>query len=204
MDQNAHSKPPIIAMNRLDNLVDGVFAIAMTILVLAVSVPTLKSANQEKELLEFLASNFHDFYNYAVSFLILGALWVSHAAQLRHLERTRPRHLWLNLTVLMLVCLVPFTTSLCGDYPHLLTARMLFHGNLLAVGIAMFVQWRVGLADTSLFKANDSQGGGRDEVLENLLLPIASLAGALAAIWIPAWSNLVYFVIPLVKNRLRK
>ena len=97
--------------SRLEAFSDGVFAIAATLLVLALRVPSDSS-----DLAGALARLWPAYAAYLVSFLTIGIIWVNHHSLLAHCRRVDRRFLYLNLLLLIAVGIVPFPTALVGQY----------------------------------------------------------------------------------------
>ena len=87
---------------RVETLSDGVFAVAMTLLVLGLSVPIISGASIETELQRKLMELLPKLFLYFFSFLILGALWVNHHFLFRSLKQSNSRIVWLNMIMLMI------------------------------------------------------------------------------------------------------
>lgn len=122
---------------RLETLVDGVFAIAMTILVLEVKVPELADRRSAEELLHALLHHGYVIGAYVVSFAMLGLFWVWHhrlAEQVREIDLPL---LVCALTFLALVCFFPFASALLGRYPSNLAALLVY---VPVIGLILLVQ----------------------------------------------------------------
>lgn len=122
---------------RLETLVDGVFAIAMTILVLEIKVPELADRNSPGELLTALAHHGYVIGAYFFSFAMLGLFWVWHH---RLAEKVRELDLPLlvcALVFLALVCFFPFASALLGRYPANLTALLIY---VPVIGVILLMQ----------------------------------------------------------------
>lgn len=194
---------PLLRVNRLEALTDGVFAISMTILVLGISVPTLNEYPNPIQLLGALRSIWPAFFHYALSFLILGRVWIAltHLAEL--IQYTDRTHLYLNLLILMMAALIPFSTSLIADYPAIYVAEFLFHMNMLLLGLAIYGQLRYAIRNRGLSKqALDKKSIMQLELL-NCTLPAVALIGMLITIWLPRWSTAPYFLILVIPSFIR-
>src|SRR5437867_12674888 len=97
---------------RVEAFSDGVFAIAITLLILAVGIDPRFHGDLGKELIDLWPS----YIAYAVSFLTIGIMWVNHHTIFRHIERVDRRFLLLNLMLLMLIAFVPFPTRIAAEF----------------------------------------------------------------------------------------
>lgn len=187
----------LLRPNRLEALSDGVYSIAMTILVLELVVPVPQPSETEAQLAAKLAAMWPQFLNYGVSFIILGVFWVLNTHQSHLVDRTDRVYLWWNLWVLMMVVLVPFNTSLQTGYPDLITAETLFHLNLLAAGMGLYLAWRhacrAGLIALHL-KPEEALKASHLA----LILPLFSVVGLPLGFVLPNGSVLLYLFAPMV------
>jgi uncharacterized membrane protein len=99
-------------MNRLEAFSDGVFAIAITLLVLEIAVP----AGSEDDLLGAIVGEWPSYLAYLVSFATIGAVWVAHSVITEHVESADPPFLRINLLLLFFVSFLPFPTRLLAEY----------------------------------------------------------------------------------------
>ena len=126
--------------NRLETFADGVFAIAITLLVLEIKIP-----DPHENLGTALLAQWPSFAAYVTSFLTIGVMWVSHHQMFTIIRRTTPTFLFLNVLFLLPVAFVPFPTALVAA--HILdegarTTAVLVYGAVSVVIAVMFnVLW---------------------------------------------------------------
>ena len=124
-------------VSRLEAFSDGVFAIAATLLVLELRVPT-----DGGDLARELVALWPAYAAYLVSFMTIGIIWVNHHTLLEHCRRVDRRFLYLNLLLLIAVGIVPFPTALVGRYilsEGAATAALVVYGLgavLIAIGFS--------------------------------------------------------------------
>ena len=99
--------------SRLEAFSDGVFAIAITLLVLEIVVPHIEEPGQ---LGQAILDLWPSYLAYATSFLTIGIMWINHHTVFRQLGETDHRFLFINLGLLMCISFVPFPTTLLADY----------------------------------------------------------------------------------------
>ncbi|HKD26108.1 MAG TPA: TMEM175 family protein [Xanthobacteraceae bacterium] len=143
------------SVERLTALCDGVFAVAMTLLVLDLRVPTteaveqlIKTTHQNKEyaLLSQLAPLGFRFIPYMMSFLTLGVFWVAQQTHLNHLIVRSNRHLtWIHIGFLLAVTLIPFSTGLLAEFMAYRIALVVYWFNLFLIGVALFGSWHCAM-----------------------------------------------------------
>jgi len=123
---------------RLCALTDGVFAIAITLLVLDLKLPE----NPDTPIAVSILNALPKFYSWIISFFALGILWLQHHTILAQLRRVDMTSLWLNLVLLLFVSVTPWTTSLLGTYHHQQPlAVVIFSGGLGLAWLAMSLMW---------------------------------------------------------------
>jgi uncharacterized membrane protein len=101
-----------VSPNRLEAFSDGVFAIAITLLVLDLHVPAPGSGTLGHELL----AQWPSYAAYVVSFFTIGIIWINHHAAFNRLRAVDHSILIWNLALLLTVGILPFTTSLMATY----------------------------------------------------------------------------------------
>jgi uncharacterized membrane protein len=130
-------------LDRLAALSDGVFAIAMTLLVLDLRVPANHiMQGQQHYLLSELLKMAPNILTYFMSFLTLGIFWVGQQTQLNYFARS-DRHLsWIHLGYLLAVTLVPFSTALLSAFVTSRTALVIYWFNIFLMGLMLYVSIR--------------------------------------------------------------
>jgi len=140
-------RPGLRRTARLEAFSDGVFAIAITLLVLDLAVPVTKTS--ENHLLDAIGDEWPGYLGYVVSFATVGALWLGHNAITDYLDRADTTLLRLNLLLLFFVSFLPFPTRLLSEYIRSDQAERVavtFYGlTLLVAGALLSVFWRYAL-----------------------------------------------------------
>ena len=129
------------ALARLAALSDGVFAFAMTLLVLDIHVPPIGTVHNEGELWRALLALLPGFVMYAMSFLTLGIFWIGQQTQLNHLQRSDRDLAWLHILYLAAVALMPFSTRLLAEFIEYRTALLVYWCNIFILGITLYCTW---------------------------------------------------------------
>jgi len=140
-------RPGLRRTARLEAFSDGVFAIAITLLVLDLAVPA--TTHSEQDLLGAIGDEWHGYLGYLVSFATVGALWLGHNAITDYLDRADTTLLRLNLLLLLFVSFIPFPTRLLSEYVATEQAERVavtFYGlTLLTAAALLSVLWRYAL-----------------------------------------------------------
>lgn len=125
---------------RLAGLSDALFAIVLTLLVLELKLPEAAHALGDAALAQAFAKLWPKLLAYLLTFLVAGLYWVAHHWSLAQIARYDRRLLWLNLSFLLSVSLLPFSTSLLGEGPSALGWR-LYAGNVALAGLGLSALW---------------------------------------------------------------
>jgi uncharacterized membrane protein len=131
----------MVGTKRIEALADGVFAIVMTLLVLELAVPHLAEPSTSDALLKELLGLRPKVIVYVLSFTVLGFFWTFHHRQLDLIVRNNGMFLWANIFFLMVVALIPFSTSLIGDYPTNRVAIIVYGSNFFVACQVLLLQW---------------------------------------------------------------
>jgi uncharacterized membrane protein len=144
---------------RLEAFSDGVFAIAITLLVLELHSPQLEEGQR---LWPALVHEWPQFAAYLTSFAILGIMWVNHHSMFREIKRADRGLMFLNLLLLLWVTLLPFPTSMFAEHLqddsiNASVAAAVYSANLTLAAIAFSAIWwyvlRNHLVDHDMDKA---------------------------------------------------
>jgi uncharacterized membrane protein len=137
---------------RVETLTDGIFAIAMTLLVLSIEVP---QTSIRPALQALLTSLYPDIIIYVLAFLALSVFWVLHHQMFHFIRSLDSFMLWLNIVWLLFVGLMPFTSNLADTYYEDMLAELIFGLNVLVISLIVLIQWyhvtrHPGLMDPSV------------------------------------------------------
>ena len=126
---------------RLAALSDGVFAVAMTLLVLDLHAPAAEAIHSERDLLAALALLAPRLATYLMSFLTLGIFWVGQQVQLDRLVRSERDLTWIHIAFLFAVTLIPFSTALLAEHITYRVALLVYWSNILLLGALLYWTW---------------------------------------------------------------
>jgi uncharacterized membrane protein len=129
------------SVERLAALSDGIFAVAMTLLVLDLHVPLRDAVHDSRGLAAALLTLAPEFVAYLMSFITLGIFWVGQQTQLNHLERSDRSLSWIHLVFLFAVSLMPFSTRLLAEFITYRIALVVYWANILLLGSTLYFTW---------------------------------------------------------------
>jgi uncharacterized membrane protein len=126
--------------DRLLALTDGVIAIAITLLVLEITVPEVPPGTPLSVAEHLLLDRGQEYFGYVLSFLVVGNYWALHRRVFVHIEYHDRGLVWLNLLFLLLVAFVPYGTSVFSTYPN--RVGVTFVAAVLALtGVSLAALW---------------------------------------------------------------
>ena len=184
--------------NRLEAFSDGVFAIAITLLVLEIAVPAVRG----EELLGELAHEWPVYLAYFVSFMTIGAVWMEHSALVDALDHIDGIFMRLNLVLLLFCAFLPFPTRLMSDYATDVAGErvaVVFYGVvLLMMTLMLLVMGRH--ADNEGLYGDDLEDQRKEEArVKYQLLPglVAYIAGGALGLFSPRLGIIIYLLIAI-------
>ena len=192
-----------LTKDRLETLVDGIFAIAMTLLVLNIKLPVMTDEEAKANLASALSRLTPHLFAFAMSFLLLAVFWMVHHRQFHSIAKIDGPFIWLNILMLGLIVLVPFTTSLVGEYEKNLLSVVLFEANLLAIGLSIWAYWWYASKNHRLLVPDVTEKQIRYGLRRSMVLPVASVIAIGLAFITPRYSTTAYFLIPLMMIGIR-
>jgi uncharacterized membrane protein len=190
-----------LATTRLEALTDGIFAFAMTLLVLSIVLPDDPGGvtyMPDAELKELLFHEWQRFLNYAIAFLLLASFWVSHSKAFHMMKATEHKHIWINMIFLMFVALVPFTTALAGDYSDDSIAWTMFGANMFMLGILLYLNGWYAARNPHILRDDMDMEYMRVWKMRALVVPAVSLISVCIGFMNAGMAGLVYLAMPFV------
>jgi len=154
-------------LGRLLDFSDGIFAFAITLLILNIVLPL---STTKADLMQALLQLWPHFTAFLISFLVIGLYWIIHVRQLRVICKYDTGLLWLNLIFLMFIVFIPFSTSVLSDFMSFASVA-LYAANLACAGYMATGLWiysvRRKLVDAHLGPAQVKRG-----IIMNLVAPV--------------------------------
>jgi TMEM175 potassium channel family protein len=146
---------------RLEAFSDGVFAVAITLLVLNIKIPGVDvPASQlpnDTQLWSTLLDEWPMLAAYTTSFATIGVMWINHHRLYTHIKRTNTMLMLLNLLLLLIIVFVPVPTALVAEYlvhPDQHAAALLYSGTMIILAICFNLLWRYASYHNRLLAKN--------------------------------------------------
>ncbi len=190
---------PVTGTNktRTEALSDGIFAFAMTLMVINLVIPQIPDKDAAALLPGILAGMWGEFLIFVIAFFVVASFWVSHHRIMQRIQYVNDRIVSITILFLFFIVLVPFTTALSGDYSFVLIAVLLFHTNLLVASVILSLMgWYIHNHISDLNPgAAIPVWVGKDRAM---VIPIISLAAIAVSFVDPQESFWCYALIPMI------
>lgn len=188
-----------VSKDRLDALTDGVFAFAMTLLVVNLQFPDGLPISTPEALLQMLSNQSGAFIAYVISFLVLAVRWLAVASGQRSGGRCGFRYAWAVLAHLCLVTLIPFSTMLVGSFGDMWPAVCVYAANTALAALA-------SMRAASLLRRENGRGPDRDAELGLVVLIVSALLSVAIGFVAPSAAMFAYLLnigTPLLARAMR-
>ena len=175
------------ANSRLEALSDGVFAIAMTLLVIEVRAPDPETIQGTADLWEALQHAMPTIAAFLLSFSVIFITWVNHHGAIRAIPRTSAPFLFANGFMLLTVAFIPFPTALLGEFilsDHAAPAVVLYNG-VLALQALSWVMFTQTALSNGLARDDDSIAALRVAGRRGLGAVVLYSVLAIVGLWLP-------------------
>jgi uncharacterized membrane protein len=196
--EHATQHPAGLCTGRSEALSDGIFAMALTLLIVTFDVLKASGTTSPEAMKALLLKEGPDLLHYAESFILVGAFWVQHHTQFHFIKRCDWRLLWLNLMGLMAIVLIPITNTLVGDYGNYPFAAAIFEANMLLIGAFSYLTWAYATQNHRLVEKSLDDRIIRACKRRNLIIPALSLVSLAICPFFPRASTILFFLAPLL------
>lgn len=181
-------------IDRLVYFSDAVFAIAMTVLVLSIHLPSVPGQKLGHVLRRLVPS----IWSYFLSFAVIGLFWLAHHRMFHYVRRIDPATLRLNLVLLSLVAILPFPTEVLGTYGNHPLGTMVYASAATLVGGSYALLWWHVSRTPGVLRPDTPPEYVIHSQLRSLTIPIVFAASIPVALWSPDVAKFVWILaIPL-------
>jgi uncharacterized membrane protein len=180
---------------RVESFSDGVFAIAITLLVLGFQVPSLGSAS-DPLLRKALVAQLPEVIPYITTFATIGIIWLNHHTMFHEVEYVERGTLILNLLLLLVVSFIPYPTAVLGRYGPLRSSAVLYGAALSMLGVCYTLLGR-HIALRKLSRHREDHKTLRARTTRNLIGTFSYPAGTVIAFFSPKTAVVIFLVLAL-------
>ena len=139
---DARHEPGYLPLNRSEALTDGIFAVAMTLLVIELKLPEHGLVHSAADLNAALLALLPKAIAWVLSFFVLALFWIGHHRVFAYVRRADARLVALNLLELAAASLMPFSSALSGEFGGQLVSQIVYSTNMAALGITALLVLR--------------------------------------------------------------
>ena len=180
-----------IGVDRINAFSDGVFAVAITLLILTIDVPQVEGG----ELANTLRALWPKFEGFLISFAVIGGFWISYHLLFGYIERHKPLLLWINMLFLFFIVSLPFSTELMSVYGGRTLSVAFYDLNMIGASLSLCLLWWYASYRNKLVQ-EDLDPVVRRHILFNYLSMSAIFGAALALSFVKASiSTFLYFLL---------
>ena len=189
---------------RLEAFSDGVFAVAITLLVLTIKIPGVDvPATQlpnDTRLWSMLLSEWPMLAAYTTSFATIGVMWINHHRLYTHIKRTNTMLMLLNLLLLLVIVFVPVPTALVAEYlvhPDQHAAALLYSGTMVILAVCFNLLWRYASYHNRLLSKNADTPAVNAINRQYMFGPVVYLLAFILALFSTPASLILNFLLAL-------
>ncbi len=184
-------------LGRINSLSDGIFAFAITLLILNVAVP---EGTVKADLPAALAALWPKYLAFLISFFVIGLYWFTHVRQFRSIKKYDTRLLWLNLIFLLFIVTIPFSTSVMSSYQAVLSV-IVYAALMACAGFMSVAIWAYATHNHKLVNEELGQAAIRRGIIITLISPIVftlSIGIAFVNVELAQYSWISIFIVRML------
>ncbi len=200
MEEAKHDESKLkFQLERLVFFSDGVFAIAITLLVIEIKVPETTEFT-DHSLLQYLSHTLFKFIGFIISFGIVGHYWSVHHRIYGYVTRYTSTLFWVNLIYLLSVVILPFSSGLLGEYSTHMEMKVpysIYVINMCFTGFANCLLWiYVSNPKRDMLTRKISKSRIRLGLSRSLIIPVVFLISLVISFFLPITARFVPVLIP--------
>ncbi len=189
-------------LERFSFFSDGVFAIAITLLIIEIKVPVLHGGTTDDALWHSLSDMSLKFLGFLISFAVVGHYWSVHHRIFGYLQKYNNALLWINLAFLCSVVLLPFSSGLLGEYSsdlNLFVPYTVYVANICLTGLMNCLLWIYISNPKKQFLTHTlSKARIRLGVYRSLVIPLVFVVSLMVVFISPVVSRFIPLIIPVI------
>ena len=186
---------PAFSKERVEALADGIFAVAMTLLVIELKLPERSTVLSQWDLIVSVAKLRPQFIAWTISFFVLAIFWFTHHRQFQYVRIVDVKLLWLNILYLSFVSLMPFSSALAGEYSRMLFSQIIYSGNITMLAIGGMLTNRYVFRHPALWGVPVTPGFYRASFVRSAGLIVVAVVAVGIAMAIPGAGNVAFMLM---------
>jgi uncharacterized membrane protein len=184
-----------LAKHRVEALTDGIFAVAMTLLVIELKLPDHATVQSQQELLEAVAHLVPRFIAWIISFFVLAIFWFGHHRLFHHLRIVDRQLVWLDIGFLAFVSLMPFSSALVGEYTAAVFSQVFYSTNMFMLAVFALLKNRHVFHRPELWLDPVTPAFYRAARFRTSGLMVVALVAILIAYYLPGAGNIAFLLM---------
>ena len=184
-----------LGKNRVEALSDGLFAVAMTILVLGFKLPSLPSTAPNIQVAPAILALWPALITYAVAFIGIGVYWILHHMVFHAVRVVDGILVWLNILFFLFMTVLPFSVQLVDQFPRAQVTPVLLGANLALAGWLLYAQWLYVLSHPRLLVEHFPNWYRQSVGLRVTVAPVAATLTTLICFWSVSTSLAIYALL---------
>lgn len=184
-----------MSKHRLDAITDGIFAVAMTLLVIELKIPETAHITDATQLAQALAHLLPKFFGWVISFLVLALFWWGHHRAFHFVRVVDGKLVFINILFLAFVSFMPFASALSGEYGGFFLSQLVYSGNMLTISLLALWMWRYLHHNPQLCHPPMPELAWRLARLRTLMLAAISLIAVGIAWVLPSGGNMAFMLM---------
>jgi uncharacterized membrane protein len=197
-EDNTKIKTERYSKNRVENLSDGVFGFAMTLLVLNIVIPESSIISSNAQLWQAISGQERAFLSFTIAFFILASMWSLHVRQFENLQKVDRRFVFINSIRLFIAILIAFSTGIASSYDSLELARMILPINLLLLAIVGTVQWHYAVYSKPPLLSGITEEEKRMHKIRAFIFILFSSITVVGSYFVGELAFLIFMLMPIV------
>ena len=193
-DPNATAQPGF-SKHRVEALTDGIFAVAMTLLVIELKLPDHSSVAGQRDLINGVVFLIPKFLSWIISFFVLAIFWFTHHRLFHYVRVVDGRLLWLNVLYLSFVSFMPFSSALAGEYSRMLVSQVVYSTNMTLLAVGASLNSRYVFRHPELWGAPMTRGLYRALVFRIVGLIVVAISAVGMTIVMPGSGNAAFMLM---------
>lgn len=186
---------PTLSKHRVEALQDGVYAIAITLLVLELKLPDHHGVHGQAELLQALVDLLPRLGAWLISFFVLAIFWASGHRAMHWLKVVDGKLVWINIVMLLFASFMPFASSLVGEFPQYFVSQAVYAGTMGALGLCALWQLRYLVAHPELCHQPMPEALRKAAQLRCLGVVATAGTAVLIACWQPVFATTAFMLM---------
>ncbi len=193
--------------HRIEALTDGIFAVAMTLLVIELKLPEPSTVLEQGDLINGVASLIPKFMSWIISFFVLAIFWFAHHRQFHYVRVVDGKLLGLNILYLSFVSLMPFSSALAGEYSRLLFSQIVYSTNMTLLAVGGLLNARYVFHHPELWSVPVQTGFYRGSLFRIAGLIVVAISAVGIAMVLPGSGNAAFMLmmpISIISKRIER